>query len=115
MSVRDNILVIPDERKKKSVVEEPKSHGPSAAWVIKEIGLGDRGDFANFAHLADAKRNLEVHQEGGAYLWCRCCGKKFGTRKNVWQAHFETQAHKEAAARPPCPWTSGNQFLSHGW
>ena len=87
-----------EEKKKRIVVEAPKSHGPRAAWVVKEINLGERGDFAGFPRLADAKHNLEVHSE--YFLWCRCCGSKFGTRKNVWQDHLKTPSHTENASGP---------------
>ena len=79
-------------------MEAPKSHGPRAAWVVKEINLGERGDFAGFPRLADAKHNLQGHSE--YFLWCRCCGSKFGTRKNVWQDHLKTPSHTENASRP---------------
>ena len=78
-------------------MKPPKSHGPLASWVLKEIGLGPRGDFASFPDLQEAKKYFEVHSEH--HLWCKCCGCKFGTRINVWQGHLSSKGHKEARSR----------------
>ena len=66
--------------------------------MVNQIGLRDRGDFCDFEALVEAKAQLEVHSD--FFLWCRCCGVKLGTRKNVWQKHFRLQSHKDKAAKP---------------
>lgn len=86
-----------EEKKKRASVAPPKSHGPCAAWVLKEIGLGARGDFSSFPLLEDAKKSFEVHSE--YFLWCKRCGSKIGTRINVWQRHLQSKGHKEASSR----------------
>jgi hypothetical protein len=82
-----------------AVVLERQSEGPSAAWVLNQVGLKENGAFQDYADLA--KFNLEAHSSNSHLLFCPTCTLKntVGTRKNVWQKHVSSQRHAESLSR----------------
>ena len=50
----DSHHVLVEEKEKRKKVEAPKSQGPKASWVIKEVSLLERGDFKDFEAVLDA-------------------------------------------------------------
>lgn len=75
-----------------------KKSDPKSSFVLKNIALGDKGQFRDFEDL-DYAKTLQAGADD-YHLHCDACGAEFSTRKNVRTRHVQSDSHKSAVKQP---------------
>jgi hypothetical protein len=71
--------------------EQKAKADPLPVKVLQKLSDEKHEHHAHHEHLAVSK--------DGSQIWCQACGSGFGTRKNVWTKHLESESHRSNVKR----------------